>query len=357
MSCAAYEASQLRNPDGPKAGFWTEAGCTGDLLELNAGDYPNLSYFKIAGKPMVNRIKSAWIPPTMKATVFADTGCKSGPCSGPAMWNYGLGYADMGPGQHPTISNAVGNSNIDAIKLTTARTWDEFLDACCRGIPGDGVSQETCGAFWRPKSEQGTGACDFRVQEYCRVNPADPFCACYGSDLTTISSVPGECKQVAPKCYSSACTSGNAYRPSSQLKDVCIPCKVCKQNVSITGNSNMFNDNVILMDCSGGNAAVPSGAQPAPTNMQSGNTIGSGTADQAAKIRAAKEAADAANSTRQMQIILVVIAVVIFAVWFGWGQGESTQSYPQYPQAQYSVQPSQYSVPPSQYPAQPSQYP
>jgi hypothetical protein len=330
MSCAAYEAEQLRKPDGPKAGFWTEQGCTGDLLELGAGDYPNLSYFKIAAKPMTNRIKSAWIPPTMKATVFAETGCKGWPtipCSGPAMWNYGLGYADMGPGQHPAISNAVGPNNIDAIKLTTTRTWDEFLDACCRGIPGNGVSPDTCGAFWKPKSEQGTGACDFRVQEYCHVNPADPFCACYGADLTTLSNIQGECRQVSPKCYSSACASGIAYRPSSQLKDVCIPCKVCKQNVAINGNSNMFNDNVILMDCSGGDSAAPPGAQPVPTtspsNTQSGNTIGSGTADQAAKIRAAKAAADAASSAKQMQIILVVIAVVVCAVWFGWGRGES----------------------------------
>ena len=299
---------------------------------------------------MGNRIQSAWIPPHMSATMFASAGCKEWPrvpCSGAAMWNYAGGYADMGPGQYPSIGNKVGNKNAEALKITTPKTWDDFLDACCRGVPGNGVSVNTCGPFWRSKSEQETGMCDFRVQEYCRVNPADPFCACYGAKLTTSSNIEGGCKQVAPKCYSEACTSGYAYRPNSQLKDVCIPCKICKQTVTVTGNANMFNDNVILMDCSGGSAApssTPSTAVPTttpgvqsnvnidPSTQQSGNVIGAGTTAQAAAIlAAASEASEAAASAKRQQMILFIIIIVAIAVWYGSDPDPDRSQYNAYP--------------------------
>jgi len=350
--CKQYENRVFKSGREPKAAFWDGLNCTGESVELEAGDYPSLFYLESGKHDMGNKISSMWIPPHMATTLFSRTGCTNWRkecanttcrCSGANMWNYAAGYNqypfEYQAGGYPAIGQTPGNNNAEAIKLELTNNWDDFLDNCCRGKTGNGVSKENCGPFWRGTSETETGSCDFRMQEYCDVNPNDPLCACYEEPIIDPNNKEEACLKVFPKCYSTKCAT-RGYKPFT-MKDIqCPKCTFCTQNINIQGKQNVFNDNVILMECGvdtggggGGTTAtedkdgnidirgdnVKTNVNIDPSTVSTGNAIGEGGQQSAADIIAAKEAAKAAErSANQEQLLMIFIGLLAFALLWGY---------------------------------------
>lgn len=362
-SCRMYEDRVFKSGREPRAAFFDGVNCTGQMMELEAGEYPTLFYAEAGQPTMGDKISSMWIPPHMSATLFAETGCLNTrpdcanttcKCSGANMWNYSAGYnqypfeyqAGGYPGI-PSIGSAAGNNNAEALQLNLTHNWDDFLDACCRGQNGNGISRASCGPFWRGISEKETGSCDFRVEEYCEVNPNDPFCSCYEEPIIDPNNKEESCLKVFPKCYSNLCAT-KGYKPYT-MKDIqCPKCTFCTQNINIQGKQNLFNDNIILMDCSsesgrgedktakpGDNenvhiyeSNIDSNVTMDPSSLSSGNVTGAGSGKDATDIIAAREAAKRSErESSQKQLVIIFIGILSFVLLWKYMKNRDSHSY------------------------------
>lgn len=345
-SCKQHEDYVFKSGREPKAAFWDGLNCTGDMVELEAGDYPSLFYLESGKHDMGNKISSMWIPPHMSATLFARTGCSNWRpecanttcrCSGANMWNYSAGYNqypfEYQMGGYPGIGQTPGNNNTEAIKLELINNWDDFLDACCRGKTGNGVSRANCGPFWKNESEQNTGSCDFRVREYCDINSDDPFCSCYAEPIVDPNNKVDACLKVFPKCYSNVCAT-RGYKPNT-MKDIkCPSCTFCEQNISVKGKQNVLKDNIMVMNCGGGSGTatedkdgnihtedgkIETNVDVDSSTTMTGNVTGAGTKQNAVDIIAAREAAKIAEKeANKQQIIYLVVGLMLFAILWSY---------------------------------------
>ena len=333
--CSQWEQSVYNGTREPKATFWTGPGCTGDSASFEIGDYPSLYFTRAGASYLGDNIRSAWIPPQMKAKLIVATGCREWPnvaCNASTLWNYASGYSELTSGPYANIPGPAGGQyKTSALQLRPSvpgMTWSSFRNECCRGKLGDDISPEKCGPFWKKNSEDGSGYCDFSVREYCDVNPSDKFCACYQPPLTLSDPKEPGCTQIAPECYSADCASGVGYKPSDRSKLGCIACKICKQSIDIQGIGNVYTNNIMLSDCSTSEGKTVVKADS--TTTTGGNVVGKGNSKDVANILSLKAAEkDADRKYKMMMMIIILIAIAVFATI--WNSSDSPMGYPRGP--------------------------
>jgi hypothetical protein len=110
------------------------------------------------------------------------------------------------------------------------------------------------------------------VEDYCKINSTDELCSCYTEPPDYI---PEEIRGT-PRCWNKLCNTKGII-PKNMRNEPCNrSIKICSQNLSTSGDSNILSDNVNIVDCRDGgssstdsNSATASVAATAPASVAS----------------------------------------------------------------------------------------
>lgn len=131
---------------------------------------------------------------------------------------------------------------VSSVKVVQIDNWTDTQLKCCLSDPS--VNSDSCGVWW---GKNPTVGCDVVVNNYCKLNPSDPKCACYILPDTTNSKL-RSALNARPDCFVSDC-SIHGYIPSTIYGKQCPALTICEQDMSSAGTSNIIKDNVQIMKC------------------------------------------------------------------------------------------------------------
>lgn len=136
------------------------------------------------------------------------------------------------------------------------------------------------------------------VQKICRLNPDDPFCACF---RPRPDYIPPELSG-NQQCWNTDCAS-YGYIPNPDF--VCPNITICREDIKTSGNSNILTGNVQVSTC-GSNAAVVNTSDPTKVTSNPTNTVVPTT-----------DTASSVTNWLSSNWLLIFIVLVVLAVIYG----------------------------------------
>lgn len=109
-------------------------------------------------------------------------------------------------------------------------------------LKSSNVSKKEC----RNWCDTNKGACDQTATEFCKSNPTDPFCNCFGEmpDSDYANKLKEKGIVLRRECNYSPCAIGNSYKTQTMISQVCSPITACITGIdigSVGGSTEISN--------------------------------------------------------------------------------------------------------------------
>jgi hypothetical protein len=252
MSCKLYNARVLEASIGqPQIAVFDQQDCQGNQRLLDIKNYYNFP-------AEAGVVQSMWLPPNVHGTIHTYYGYPE----------YNKKIIGENTNIYPDTSSLqpMYSASFD---YKPNQSWDEMKLNCCLANTDAGASPQTCGGYWRERSENETGQCDSIIKAYCQRNPDKPVCACLPKSIPLTGIEELDYHRSLPLCQPQCVAEG--YKFSTLRGQRCPDFKLCKQDMNMVGKDEaIIKDIVQIMDCDGTTTTkTPNGT----TNSNSGGNI------------------------------------------------------------------------------------
>lgn len=164
------------------------------------------------------------------------------------------------------------------------------------------------------------------VESYCKAHPEDEMCACY---KLAPDYIPAEVRGLVP-CWNQTCAT-KGYIPQNMRKP-CPTVTICRQELPVTGDSNVLADAVVVQNCGTTTTTPPPDNNNTPpgstntgdtstdnTNTNNTNTDSNSLSDSLKKLLES-------NNIRYLILFVLIIAIVIGGIKYKESDNQTSKS-------------------------------
>ena len=213
---------------------------------------------------------------------------------------------------------------------TYYRTFESMFESkdmrakCCNGKASNDVEIDFCKSA---NMLDNTDTCDIEMADYCNIHGDSPYCGCYPQNVDAEAqklpkdlSAYADILKAQPRCWVKGCSTGYIPKNLRDMNQCSIT--ICKQDVSVSGQSNIVQDLEGRMFCQGGvpiqKAASPN--QP-PTNSanQPTNSANQQTNPDLQEHTTKLDSTDESEPNKHTNLLIMIIIFVFLALLSGIG--------------------------------------